>query len=167
MGRDCLPFRFFSQIIPQLFLVLTVSPCYDVRLCHRISPYYGVSPYYVCLSCLCYGVSPCYGVNMCYGFCLCYGVIPFYCVNLLWMEACRLKVGAWRSPRLLLINMVPFWIFIVSKNICIFLGGKSEFLRHPLPVTLIWMPLILGQFGTADNLAPRTIWHCGQFGTAV
>ena len=24
-----------------------------------------------------------------------------------------------------------------------------------------------GQFGTADNLAPRTIWHHGQFGTAM
>ena len=24
-----------------------------------------------------------------------------------------------------------------------------------------------GQFGTADNLAPRTIWHHGQFGTAI
>ena len=34
---------------------------------------------------------PCYGGNACYG------VIPFYCVNPLWMEACRLEVGAWRS----------------------------------------------------------------------
>ena len=24
-----------------------------------------------------------------------------------------------------------------------------------------------GQFGTADNLAPRTIWHHGQFGTVM
>ena len=26
---------------------------------------------------------------------------------------------------------------------------------------------VLGQFGTLDNLEPRTIWHLGQFGTAV
>ena len=126
-----------------------VSPCYGVGPCYGVIPYYvSLCCLYYGVS-LCHSVRPCYGVSLCYAviitmcccFCcvrvlvyvlwsygvrLCYGVngyygvIPFYCVNPLWMEACRLEVGAWRSPRLLLIvvrGALPTNLYLFLKKI--------------------------------------------------
>ena len=99
-----------------------VKKCYGVSLCYSVGPCYGVS--------LCYAVI----VTMCYCVCcvmvlahvlvyICVMVFP--CVMVYFYSVLRsllrygfspcyaCEVGAWRSPRLLLINMVPFWIFVV------------------------------------------------------
>ena len=85
-------------------------PCVILFLCYGFSSCFCVNR--------CYGFSLCYGVvvTVCYDVCCvmvlarvtvltCVLVfayvmvfVPFYCVNPLWMEACRLEVGAWRSP---------------------------------------------------------------------
>ena len=128
----CIPvLRFFLMLWCYCYSVLWCLLCYGFSLCYRVNLCYGF--------CLGYSVCPCYGGNACDG------VIPFYCVNLLWMEPCRLEVGAWRSPRLLLVNMVPFWTIVVrgalQKNLHLFLEKIQNSETHS-PLSLIWMPLI-------------------------
>ena len=72
------------------------------------------------------------------------------------------------------VNVFFFKEPIVGINALTILLGLFHFLFYnwltiglDIPDVLVALDKVMGQFDTADNLTPRTIWHFGQFDTIM